>query len=461
MKGSAPYGFYGDDFTGATDTLAHLARAGLRTMLFFEPPTDAQLAACGTLDALGIAGAARSMMRAALTTELARVGARFAELGVQVMHYKVCSTFDSSPVFGSIGAAVATLHPFFPNPLVPIVGGQPGLQRYCVFGHLFAAASPGTSDDSAGSDGTGADASPVHRIDRHPTMSRHPVTPMGEADLREHLQQQGLAQVASIDWRAYGQTRAALAALVARQLDAKPAALLFDALRDDDLVSIGNLLVDYAARTPMLVVGASSVAQAWAYATRAERNAAAPSRAGSNAIPGRARGPVFVLAGSLSPMTATQIEAAHSYWKIELDPADMAGSSARLRVNAIVERLRSGEHVLAFTGRTPRGASEPDGQASREQVARQCAALVREVLDAVKLARIGIAGGDTSSYTMQALDAWGLSYLAPLGPGVAMCRLHANRPDLDGIEVMLKGGQMGEPDLFERLVTGQACASAS
>ena len=29
------YAFYGDDFTGATDTLAHLARAGLRTMLFF------------------------------------------------------------------------------------------------------------------------------------------------------------------------------------------------------------------------------------------------------------------------------------------------------------------------------------------------------------------------------------------------------------------------------------------
>ena len=37
--------------------------------------------------------------------------------------------------------------------------------------------------------------------------------------------------------------------------------------------------------------------------------------------------------------------------------------------------------------------------------------------------------------------------------GVALCRLHAKATWLDGMEVMLKGGQMGDDDLFETLRT--------
>ncbi|HEX2114148.1 MAG TPA: four-carbon acid sugar kinase family protein, partial [Alphaproteobacteria bacterium] len=51
-------GYYGDDFTGATDTLATATQAGLRAVLFLAPPTQAQLDAVGPLDCLGIAGVA-------------------------------------------------------------------------------------------------------------------------------------------------------------------------------------------------------------------------------------------------------------------------------------------------------------------------------------------------------------------------------------------------------------------
>jgi len=67
---------------------------------------------------------------------------------------------------------------------------------------------------------------------------------------------------------------------------------------------------------------------------------------------------------------------------------------------------------------------------------------------------VGVAGGDTSSLAVGALDAWGLSYLAQLAPGTALCRLHSEAPGLDGVEIMLKGGQMGSQDVFERLVHG-------
>ena len=62
--------WYGDDFTGATDTLATAALAGLRSLLFLGLPSAAQLARAGPLDALGIAGAARAMTPAEMQAEL-------------------------------------------------------------------------------------------------------------------------------------------------------------------------------------------------------------------------------------------------------------------------------------------------------------------------------------------------------------------------------------------------------
>ena len=440
------YGFYGDDFTGATDTLAHLARAGLRTMLFFAPPDAARLSMLGRLDAIGVAGAARTMPPHAQREELSQVGAVFAALGVRLMHYKVCSTFDSAPQTGSIGVAIRTLREYCANPLVAVVGGQPNLRRYCVFGELFAAA--------------GADDHPqsIYRIDRHPTMSHHPVTPMNEADLRIHLQSQGLENVQSIDWRWYARGDAALQTEVARQLDSKPGALLFDVLDDTHLQAIGRVLERHAAaHAPLLAVGASSVAQAYVSALAARNEAPHSVTPPSPTLP-RARGPVFVLAGSLSPLTEVQIAAAHSYLRVELDPLKMTGDDASdylaARVAAIAAPLRDGRNVLAFT--TRRAAQKSGTAGALPQLAQVCAELLRRVLGAVQLQRVGIAGGDTSSFAVRALGAWGLSYLAPLSAGVTVCRLHADRSELDGMEIMLKGGQMGDADLFEQLLSGAA-----
>ena len=120
--------YYGDDFTGATDTLATAATAGLRTMLFLGPPTAARISRAGELDCVGIAGAARSMTTDEMRSELEQVGTLFAQLDAPVMHYKVCSTFDSSAQIGSIGAAIGILRRHAANSLVCIVGGQPNLR---------------------------------------------------------------------------------------------------------------------------------------------------------------------------------------------------------------------------------------------------------------------------------------------------------------------------------------------
>lgn len=443
MSPSLKLAWYGDDFTGATDTLATAARAGLNALLFLDLPTPAQLQRAGRLDCIGIAGAARAMTPAEMKLELEPVGRLFARLGASVMHYKTCSTFDSAPHIGSIGAALHILRPFADDALVPIVGGQPNLKRYCTFGNLFAAAG---------------DA--IHRIDRHPTMRQHPVTPMHEADLRLHLGAQGLDRIASISYADYAQNDEALEQQLSALIAQQPNAVLFDVSRSEDLATIGRLIWKRALQHRVLAAGPSSVVQAlaayWAIYSD-QRDLPAPTIA-------PAVGPVLVLAGSLSPMTALQVEVAGSYQKVWLDAGKLVSEATYLGDMAthIAGQLRQGLHVLACTARYE-NTRQPDSSrpaTDARALALACGELLAQVLKQQPVKRLGIAGGDTSSHAIQALDAWGLSYKAQLAPGVALCCLHSDDANLDGMEVMLKGGQMGSESLFEDLLTGSqhACS---
>jgi uncharacterized protein YgbK (DUF1537 family) len=433
------YAWYGDDFTGASDTLATVAQSGLRTILFCGVPSSAQFRAAGPLDAFGIAGAARSMAPDAMRAELAEVASFLAASGARVLHYKCCSTFDSAPHVGSIGVAVDALRGLAPDNPVFVVGGQPSLGRYCVFGELHAVAQLG---------------GPVYRIDRHPTMSRHPVTPMNEADLRVHLSRQGLRNIGLVDYRSHGHAGGFHAAL--DEFDGRgddetaQRVVLLDVSEPAQLETIGAAIRKRAHRAPLLAVGASSVAQALI------EHARLPRFALDGAI-APAHGPVLVIAGSLSPVTARQIGQATLYDRMPLDARRLATERDYLRDEAarIVDRLRAGRHVLAHTSPVEHGRSSQPGEVS-SQVAPASAALLATVLRAIELKRVGIAGGDTSSHAVQALGAWGLEWMGRIDAGVPLLRARADAPSVAGLELMLKGGQMGGDGLFDVLVSGSA-----
>ncbi|OAK59305.1 hypothetical protein A3K87_02755 [Variovorax paradoxus] len=434
--------YYGDDFTGATDTLGTAARAGLRALLFLQVPDAARLDRAGPLDVLGIAGAARAMTPDEMRTELRPVAALFRSLNARVLHYKTCSTFDSAPHIGSIGAAVRALRAAVEQPWTAIIGGQPNLGRYCLFANLFAAAGSGAQ---------------VHRIDRHPTMSCHPVTPMDEPDLRLHLAKQGLADVRSMPFTAASRGSDALDAALRQALHSPPAdAVLFDVADAMQLRAIGQVLWTRAQAATLLAAGPSSVVDALSMAMGpSHRDSGSPPMARDGVPP--AQGPVLVLAGSLSPVTARQVAAAKSFDIVWLDAQKLAqrGEAAVAeQAELVIGSLARGRHVLACT-RAP-GATPLGGGLDAQALARAGGDMLAKVLASVPLRRIGVAGGDTSSHGVQALDAWGLSYVADMGAGTSLCRVHSDDAALDGLEIMLKGGQMGAEDVFERLVHGFA-----
>jgi uncharacterized protein YgbK (DUF1537 family) len=223
LPGGLLLAYYGDDFTGSTDTMEVMAFAGLPTVLFLDDPTPERMARFPSARAVGIAGVSRSRDPAWMEAHLPGRFASLGRLGAPVLQYKVCSTFDSAPHMGSIGKAVDLGVAHAPGRFTPMIVGAPRLRRFQAFGNLFA-----TIDDVG------------YRLDRHPTMARHPVTPMGEADLALHLSHQTERRIALVHLVQLKQGRGAerLAALAGDDIPV----VLIDVLDDETLAEAGRLV---------------------------------------------------------------------------------------------------------------------------------------------------------------------------------------------------------------------------
>src|ERR1017187_8361616 len=138
------YTYYGDDFTGSTDVLEQLGANGVPAVLFVGVPKPEHRATFSGAQAIGIAGDSRSRSPEWMSANLPAIFRALQRFGAPITHYKVCSTFDSSPTIGSIGRAIEIGREVFAPPFVPIVVGAPHLRRYVAFGHLFAGAPDGT-----------------------------------------------------------------------------------------------------------------------------------------------------------------------------------------------------------------------------------------------------------------------------------------------------------------------------
>ena len=454
--GALRLAYYGVDLTGSAAVLETLVLAGIRSVLFLEPPDAAALARHPGIEALGVAGLSRAMKTSGMDAELRRVFSAFKALGPAHVLYKVCSTFDSSPEIGSIGRAIDIGAEVFPSPFVPVIGANPTLGRYCVFGNLFARLGIGT-------DGA------IHRLDRHPVMSVHPVTPAKESDLCVHLARQTNRRIVSFDVLKFDLPRAEFGMALDRLVADGAEVILFDGLSQGQVDGVGALLDARAARDGTLfTVGPSSVTEAFGmcWRTKAKGSDLPAAKASAGAAT-----PILVGSGSGSSITERQIGWAlgHGFVGLLIDTTraleDGDVAPDRKTVASAVEALKAGHNVLVHTSQGP---SDPMLAAARdlikrrhldlEIVARRIGGLlgrtVREILDRATVPRLAFAGGDSSSYAARALGIESLEMIAPLTPGAPLCRAHAPGTSVDGTEIVFKGGQVGSVDYFVRLARG-------
>lgn len=413
-------GFYGDDFTGSVDALVQYRRAGCEGVLVTS--VDGVKGALGggpVPDVVGIAGVARSLPVDELEAEVRPALELLRGLGLPVVQYKACSTADSSPMVGSLGRVVEIARDVFGPATVPALFAQPDFGRYTFFGHHFA-----------------RDGERVYRLDRQPTMSRHPVTPMTESDLARHLGAQTALPIGSLHWTGY---EGGADAVASAWHESRAAAVVCDGFTDEHLDLIGRAVLSAAdGATPAFVLGAGGLSLGIGRALG--RTAAVPP---ATATP--APGPTLVLSGSGSPRTAAQVAA-----------AERAGWStvhllAPGAVDDAIARHAAGEDVVVHTTRpAPPGTEATTSQQIEERLARVGAAcLARD-----PRTRLVVCGGDTSGNVLRRLGVDTLAVAALPWGSLALCHV-GGAPFDRPVEVVLKGGQQGHDDLFDDVRTAR------
>ena len=428
----------GDDFTGAAATMEVLAFAGLPSILFLNMPTGDQMARHREVAAIGIATMARTGSPAWMEEHLPSYFARLAATDAALVHYKICSTLDSSPEVGSVGKAMEIGAEAFGQAAIPIVTAAPQMRRYQLFGNLFAGTPEG-----------------VFRLDRHPVMSVHPVTPMTEADIARHIERQTSMPIDCIDIEALSDPAKAAAVMDEGGMPKGWTMDMADAAHEE---AVGLLLWERCEKS-RFVVGSQGVE--YALVAHWRRTGMLPPASDVGGI-GRTD-KIAVVSGSVSPITAAQIAwaRANGFATIAFDATSVCGpgeACAQAEERALSDALAAldaGISPIIFSAEGPddlrvealREAAGGDLAHANDAVGQALGRIMRQLIERAGLRRVVVSGGDTSGHVCTELGVYALEALAPTIPGAPICSAKADS-ELDGIELALKGGQMGSPDYF-------------
>lgn len=447
MENQLLLAYYGDDFTGSTDALEFLSRAGAKTALFMTPPSAATLAKYQGLKAIGVAGMSRAMSPDSMEKYLTLDFEALKHLPVRHIHYKVCSTFDSSPTIGSIGKAIEIGLTVFQTAFVPVLVAAPSLGRFCTFGNLFARMGIGSQ---------GA----IYRLDRHPSMSKHPITPADEGDLRLHLAKQTAKKIGLLDIlqivKPFDQVQKALQELVENKTDI----VLIDGLYQEQFPQIGQLLDAQVNDSALFSVGSSGIEMALGGFWNAQQQLV-PQETWEEV---EEVSNLLVISGSCSPVSNAQIDWAknNGYSEVILDAQRLCKQEITLAtltpyIEAGTALIQAGKPLVIHTdGGNANQNNRHFESLSSEKLGTALGLIAKHIIEKTGIKRLLIAGGDTSSFAARALEIEAIEMIKPLVPGAPLCRVCSPNPVIQGLEVNVKGGQVGAENYFGVVALGKS-----
>ncbi|RSL32187.1 four-carbon acid sugar kinase family protein [Salibacterium salarium] len=430
--------FYGDDFTGSTDAMEALDRFGLRTILFLEVPTTKMLNRFEGVQCIGVAGTVRAKDTTEMEKELIPVWEQFKQLRPYFVHYKICSTFDSSPEVGSIGYVSTLSKNYFAGKTYPLLAATPDLGRYTVFGNHFA-----NFHDT------------VFRLDEHPVMSRHPVTPMNEADLGKHLQKQT------------DQTIGNVTVLDMEKNEPDPSVLedtkditVFDAMEEKHMDWFAELTWASKQEEPQFMIGSSGIEYALASKWKREGLSQPQQKKETDHID-----KMLVVSGSVSDVTKRQLELAEQAGFHMVQVPYKLLSEDEVPESFIQEMLDALEEHKKVVLYTAKGPSDPviehtknylqDMGIAQEEIGiflgKRLGEWTKSIMEKATLRRLIISGGDTSGFVTSQLGIYGLEVLESIAPGAPLCHAYSEDERFNGLEIALKSGQLGGEAFFENV----------
>lgn len=404
-------GCIGDDFTGSSDLANTLAKQGMRTVQYTGVPSHA---ATTDVEAGVVALKSRSIpVEEAVRQSLEALEWLKAQ-GCQQFFFKYCSTFDSTAE-GNIGPVADALAEALGTDCVIVCPAFPGAGRTIYQGHLFV--SDGLLNESG--------------------MQNHPLTPMTDPDLRRWLAPQTTSQVGHVPaltvFAGVETTKVALAEQVAQ----KKRLIVVDAIRDEDLMIIGEAAADLP-----LITGGSGVALGLPENFR-KRGLIGQSSAEWQGESGRC----VILSGSCSVATRAQLaEYGKGNPMLEITAAEVINGMTT--AESVSQWLLDQEGIpLAYSSADPVAVKAVQAEYGTEASASAIESLFAEVsrqLVAAGISRLIIAGGETSGAVVEGLNINTMAMGPEIDPGVPAMRAS------DSLVIALKSGNFGAPDFFAK-----------
>lgn len=407
-------GCIGDDFTGSSDLANTLSKQGMKTVLYNGIPEN------GTYDSAEagvVALKSRSISPKDAVTQSLLALDWLIDQGCEQFFFKYCSTFDSTHD-GNIGPVIDALAEALQVNQVLVCPAFPGAGRTVYQGHLFV----------------------NDRLLNESGMENHPLTPMTDPDIRRwlgHQTKNNVRHVASTDILAGAD---AIKTALVREAKAGRQLVVLDALRDADLMQIGE-----AADGLKLVTGGSGVALGLPanFRQRGAIMATPQSWTGQT-------GKSVVLSGSCSAATRSQI-AAHSQNNPVLEIEAEQVLSGKLTPQDVAGWLLQADGTpLAYSSADPEVVKQNQARFGREKTAQAFEDLfanTAQLLVDASIESIIVAGGETSGAVVEGLGLSVMEIGPEIAPGVPALRCN------ERLVMALKSGNFGGPAFFAQAAT--------
>jgi hypothetical protein len=184
---------------------------------------------------------------------------------------------------------------------------------------------------------------------------------------------------------------------------------------------------------------------------------------------------IAAVSGSCSPMSGEQIKWARangfSALRVEISRA-LNEEQCQIEINRLanlaIAALAKNISPLIFSAEGPDDpavtnfdqtayAARLNRMQAAQKIGEVLAEIMRRVLDGSTVKRIVVAGGDSSGAVASHLGIRALTLCAGITPGVPLCRAWSDNAQRDGLEIALKGGQMGGPSFYGDIRAGRKC----
>ncbi|MBT9136950.1 MAG: hypothetical protein DDT34_02036 [Firmicutes bacterium] len=415
------YGIIADDLTGAGDTGAQFALAGLATRALFG---DWGMKDLEGADAVVFNTDSRPLHAAKAKFAVASAATALVNAGVEIFFKKIDSTLrgpigaEIDAVLGSTGLGTALVCPAFPANGRTVVGG-----------YLLVEGQP-VAKGAAG---------------------RDPVTPVTESYIPKLLAGQSSRPVfhCSLSDLEDGN----LAAIICKAKEAS-GLLVCDATSDAHLMQIARVALD--ERQGLLFVGAAGLAAPLAQIVALESGKAKAVNLSKG---------VLTLVGSVNPVTREQVRVlmTSGAMPVYISTAKVFGPDLDQYLREVTAKavavVKQGKQPIVITEGEPAdvlAAQQLGAERGLEAgtvagiFAGALAKVAQRLLEEVPHVSIVATGGDVARATLAALGSNALDIVGEIAPGIPVCRLRGgSRP---GLQIVTKAGGFGKPDVLVHAV---------